>query len=113
MDAQPPSSHSLHQGPSHGRSAAPTIRRIGALSLVLGLTLSFTTISVGAPAGAAPTNTPVCNNQSPAGPNCAGAEDHGTVSAQIQSDGNLRFTFAGNANITGWNDIRSAFPRWR
>ncbi len=91
--------------------ATPTIRRIGALSLVLGLLLSYTAISVGAPAGAAPTATPVCNNQSPAGPNCVGTENHGTVTAEIQSDGNLTFTFAGNANITGWNDIKICIPQ--
>ncbi len=91
-------------------SVAPPIRRIGALSLVLGLVLSFTAIAVGAPAGAAASSN-ICNNQQPGRANCQGAEFHGTLTAEVQANGDLEFTIVGNSGFIGWNEIKICIPQ--
>ena len=87
-----------------------TLRRTGALTALAGLVLSLAAFTTSAPAGAAPVASPICNNQKPDQTNCAGGDLHGTLTAEVQSDGSLLFTVAAEPGFGGWSDVKICIP---
>lgn len=87
-----------------------TLRRTGALTALAGLVLTLAAFTTGAPAGAAPVSSPICNNQKPDQANCVGDDLHGTLTAELQADGSLLFTVAGEPGFGGWSGVKICIP---
>ena len=87
-----------------------TLRRIGALLALAGLVLTLAAFTTGTPAGAAPVSSPICNNQKPDQANCVDGDRHGTLTTEVQADGTLVLTVAGDAGFGGWSGVKICIP---
>ena len=89
----------------------PTIlRRTGALTALVGLVLTLAAFTTGTPAAAEAVDSPICNNQKPDQANCVGGDRHGTLRAELQADGSLLFTVAGDPGFGGWSGVKICIP---
>jgi LPXTG-motif cell wall-anchored protein len=83
---------------------------MGAVTALSGLALSFAALTTSTPVAAAPVDSPICNNQKPDQPNCVGSDLHGTLTAEVQSNGDLSFTVAPEGGFGGWSGVKVCIP---